>query len=969
MIEYLNNVVSIMSSPPIDNIKVFISYSHDSDQHKYRVLALSDRLCADGIDCTIDQYETSPPEGWASWCDRKIEQADFVLVVCTQIYVQRFKGNDTTEKGKGAKWEGAIITQELYNTQGRNKKFIPIIFTPEDKTRIPSILGGVTFYEVYTDEGYNSLYRHLTSQPAILKPELGKVKSMPPLERKQDVSSGYGELQGNSQEDKDIDFIHLGPEKISLARLPSTSPELFGRDKELKILDEAWGNPKTNIISLIAWGGVGKTALINVWLNKMSDQRYRGAELVYGWSFYSQGASENKQVSTDLFIASALEWFGDSDPNKGTPWEKGERLADLIKKKRTLLILDGLEPLQTPPGEKQGQIRDPTLKCLLRELSINNSGLCIITTRLDVDDLKDFVGKTVQNILLDQLSPEAGAQFLEHLGVNGNLDERKQASIEFGGHALALSLLGRYIAIVYQGDIRQRDKIARLTDEQKQGGHARRVIESYEKWFEGKSELNILRIMGLFDRSAENGAIKAVKANPPIKGLTSELNELSDEKWQFALNNLREAKLLIKEGQQRPDTLDCHPLIREHFGEKLKAGYPHAYKEAHSRLCDYYESQAKEYPKTIEEMTSLLSAIAHGCEAGRHHEVLHNVYFRRILRKDNFITEKLRAHGAVLSAISNFFEAPWRRPVDGLNESDKAFVLHQAGFCLRELGRLGEAVQPMEIALEAFVAQEDWIQASINANNLSELYLIVGDLVQALNLAKRCVELTGRSHDMIWRIAARSTLANVLYHANHISDSVAAFRKAEEMQKKINKQPKILYSLNGFEYCNLLLNLGKNKVVQVRASQTIKIAKKNNWLLNIALDNLSLGRAHLYQAQHDVSHDFVTAADYLNEAVDGLRRAGTQPFLPQCLLARAELYRVSGEFDKARHDLDEAIVIAERGSMGPHQVDCYLEYARLNLAIAEKGRAKESLDIAKKMIEKMVYLLRDKDVSEIEGQL
>ena len=314
-------------------------------------------------------------------------------------------------------------------------------------------------------------------------------------------------------------IVSIAPEKISLAKLPSTSPELFGREKELKLLDDAWANPMTNIVSLIAWGGVGKTALINVWLSKMGIEQYRGAERVYGWSFYSQGASEKKQVSSDLFIASALEWFGDSDPNKGTPWEKGERLADLIKKKRTLLILDGLEPLQNPPGEKQGQIKDPALKCLLRELAINNSGLCIITSRLEVDDIKDFVGKTVQNIPLERLSPEAGTVFLKHLGVKGPDDEIKQGVVEFDGHALALSLLGRYLAIVYQGDIRQRDKIARLTDEQNQGGHAKRVIESYEKWFEGKPELNILRIMGLFDRSAEGGAIKAVKANPPIKGL------------------------------------------------------------------------------------------------------------------------------------------------------------------------------------------------------------------------------------------------------------------------------------------------------------------------------------------------------------------------------------------------------------------------------------------------------------------
>jgi len=615
----------------------------------------------------------------------------------------------------------------------------------------------------------------------------------------------------------------LSPEKISLARLPSTSPELFGREKELKLLDEAWGNQKTNILSLIAWGGVGKTALINVWLNKMCDEHYHGAERVYGWSFYSQGASEKKQVSTDLFIASALEWFGDPYPNKGTPWEKGERLADLIKKKRTLLILDGLEPLQNPPGEKQGQIRDPTLKCLLRELAINNYGLCIITSRLDVDDLKDFVGKTVQNIPLDRLSPEAGTLFLRHLGVNGTDDELRQAVVEYEGHALALSLLGRYIAIVYQGEIRQRDKIARLTDEQKQGGHARRVIESYEKWFEGKPELNILRIMGLFDRSAESSAIKAVRANPPIKGLTSELNELSDEKWKYALNNLREAKLLSKESQYRTDTLDCHPLIREHFGGKIKVSNPDAWKEAHSRLYEYYKFQSKEYPETIEEMTPLLTAVAHGCEANRHQEVLDKLVIRRIYRKDKyFIIKKLGAYGATLSALSSFFDSPWRRTVDGLKDSDKAELLGNVGFCLRELGRLEEAVQPIQTSLEAFIAQENWKEAVINSHNLSELYLIIGDMAHALDLAKRSVEFAYHSHDVFQRIYTQSSLGYALYYANRIVDSLAAFRKAEEIQTKNTRESKFLCDTSGFEYCDFFLNQGKYQVVITRTSQTIK---------------------------------------------------------------------------------------------------------------------------------------------------
>jgi hypothetical protein len=182
------------------------------------------------------------------------------------------------------------------------------------------------------------------------------------------------------------------PEKISLAKLPSTSPDLFGREKKLQQLDDVWKDQNINVLSLVAFGGVGKSALVNAWLNRMARDNYRGAERVYGWSFYSQGAAEGRQVSADQFIAAALTWFGDPDPTQGSAWDKGERLAELIKAQRTLLILDGLEPLQNPPPIETGKIKDPGLTSLLRELARQNPGLVLISTRLAVDDLKDFIG-------------------------------------------------------------------------------------------------------------------------------------------------------------------------------------------------------------------------------------------------------------------------------------------------------------------------------------------------------------------------------------------------------------------------------------------------------------------------------------------------------------------------------------------------------------------------------------------------
>ncbi len=773
------------------------------------------------------------------------------------------------------------------------------------------------------------------------------------------------------------EFVPPGPEKISIAKLPSTSPDLFGRQKELVMLDAAWEDPRTNIVSLVAWGGVGKTALVNKHLLQMGKDHYRGAERVYGWSFYSQGAAEGKQVSADLFIAKALEWFGDPEMAKSSksPWDKGERLAELVQKQPTILILDGLEPLLYPPGEMGGRLKDPGLCCLLRSLARHNPGLVIVTTRLPVDDLKEFIGTTVKRIPLEHLSPEAGAAYLAHLGVKGTPRELQQAVGEFEGHALALTLLGSYLAVVYQGDIRQRDKIARLIKERKQGGHARRVMESYERWFQGQPELDILHMMGLFDRPAEGGAIEALRAEPAIPGLTSELQGLSHEDWQYAVEDLRAARLLAGEDPHEPDTLDCHPLVREHFGGKLQESHPDAWQEAHSRLYEYYQSQAKEYPDTLEEMAPLYAAVAHGCQAGRHQAAEYDVYYRRISREyEHFSKRKLGAFGADLAALSGFFDSLWRQPVAGLRESSKSYVLNDAGSCLRALGRLTEAAQPMQASLEAYIAQEKWKFAAIAASNLSGLTLTSGDLAQALATARQSVDLADRSGDAFQRMSKRTTLADALHQIGRLPEAEAAFREAEEMQKEMQPQFPLLYPPQGYLYCDLLLSQGKYQEVQSRVKKFLEWRDPADTLLSIALEQLALGQAYLLEARQqgmDPSTSlraglFSQATAHLEQAVDGLREAGTQHELPRGLLARAELRRVTGSLDHARADLEEALSIATRGGMRLHEADCHLEYARLHLACEEKEKAQQSLDKAKSMIEEMGYHRRDSEVAELE---
>jgi len=144
-----------------------------------------------------------------------------------------------------------------------------------------------------------------------------------------------------------------GPEEDFSSEIARYRERGFGREEDIAFLDRAWANKDINVVTIVAWAGVGKSTLVNHWLRRMATENYRSAELVFGWSLYRQG-SNGETSSADDFLDAALGWFGDPDPRLGTAWEKGERLAKLVARRRTLLVLDGLESLQIHPVYKKG---------------------------------------------------------------------------------------------------------------------------------------------------------------------------------------------------------------------------------------------------------------------------------------------------------------------------------------------------------------------------------------------------------------------------------------------------------------------------------------------------------------------------------------------------------------------------------------------------------------------------------------
>ena len=463
---------------------------------------------------------------------------------------------------------------------------------------------------------------------------------------------------------------------------------------------------------------------------------------------FTDRARSGGTSSADEFLDAALTWFGDPDPRIGTAWEKGERLAKLVAHRRTLLVLDGLEPLQNPPGPQEGRLREPSLQALLRELAAFNTGLCVITTRTPVADIADHERTSAPRRDLEQLSSDAGAKLLRALGVKGDEAELRSASDEFSGHCLALTLLGSYLTDAYNGDIRCRKEVSeRLAHDVRQGVHARKVMESYQAWFGEGPELSVLRMLGLFDRPADEKALGVLLKSPAIPGLTESLTDLSPTEWRTILARLRRARLLAGEDPHNPGHLDTHPLVREYFGEQLRSQQTDAWKECNRRLYHYYRALAPRLPKSFREMEPLFLAVICGCNAGLFREALHEVYIPRIQRGNAyFAANVLGARGLLLTALVHFFEdGRWGLPVEsgyrGAESHGRRSAFHpHAGRAIFGVNAriLHTGGTKMLRARRAFVSFAQTYSAPVySADGSVALFVMTDKLSAAMRIAER----------------------------------------------------------------------------------------------------------------------------------------------------------------------------------------------------------------------------------------
>ncbi len=285
-------------------------------------------------------------------------------MICTEKYRNRVENRVPADEGRGVYWEGGIVYNYIYKAKA-NERFLPVLFGDESDESILIPLQGFAKFRIrafdLSDPGFEALYRELTAQPAVIKPALGGKVVL-------GTKTPTGALAVAPLPEKPALTAFAPPTlpPVDILRIDRYAPaELIGREAETKLIDEAWakavaGEPHPRVLTFVALGGEGKTALVAKWAIGQSVKDWPGCEAAFAWSFYSQGTSDQQTASSDLFFAEALKFFGaPAAESAESAHDKGKRLAKWIGDKRAVLILDGLEPLQfAPTSPTLGELKD-----------------------------------------------------------------------------------------------------------------------------------------------------------------------------------------------------------------------------------------------------------------------------------------------------------------------------------------------------------------------------------------------------------------------------------------------------------------------------------------------------------------------------------------------------------------------------------------------------------------------------------
>jgi tetratricopeptide (TPR) repeat protein len=892
---------------------------------------------------------------------------------------------DLKERLRGARIAIVLVSPNLVESNFVRIEEIPFILA---KRRV----GGMIYLPILI-RGWNEIKNRVESDLDWLRDQMGVFPYGKALEDYPDRAEAFDLLRSKlsaaaaeayQQPRGLIDLANRWPEdKVNVTRLPSSGKDCFGREDALSRIEKCWRTNITNIFSIIAAGGYGKSTVVDQWLQrKLSDKSYE-FEKVFAWSFYNQGTKENEAFSAQSFIEEGLRFFGDTQPELGSAWDKGERLARLVGELRAIVVLDGLEPLQWSFGQK-GAVKDPGLITFLSGLAETNRGLCLVTSREPLTGIS-APDDTIVELRLSQLPAHAGREILRVNMVLAPDAKLETLSGAVRHNALAVTLLAEWLTRMpiprkHTHEAAVDEILASLSgvssNEITAGQNSSTtdaVLAIIVNGLEGTPELELLRLLGLFDQPCHKNEISAVVSGAPIAGLTKRLSDREARMAGALANALYDLADLRLLSFGASGMIDTHPLIRNYVGRILEAELLAGAQQAHGRLADYLEKLALScpHPETLDQAMPMYRAVHHRSQASAL-EQAYGYYAQNLVRENEKYSQNvLAAYGNDIAVLTPFFERHWTKLRAAVPYDAHPTVLRDVAVSWQTMGRWDLAREAFEASLNSALEYNDLAEASFSASWLSELLVVRGHIDEAVIYGRKAIEYGKASGDELSYKSALSSAADALHQRGKLDEARVLFDEGIAFQRALPLGNPDLKSfmLQGYHYAVFEMTLGNYGIAEAWCRAEMESGRAEAiGLLTFALNHIALGKAIL-GAGRQKRRSLTEAEAVIQTGVAKIRESRDLTFLPPALLTKAELLRVQGRFEEAWLLLKQATMVTSNGMHMPlAMIDTELEMVRLRLATKHIDRPNLMRTLAHigQKISSLRYLRRESELSQLK---
>jgi tetratricopeptide (TPR) repeat protein len=741
----------------------------------------------------------------------------------------------------------------------------------------------------------------------------------------------------------------------SLHNQTPPEPKFVGQEELRKTITKWYNNPEVRIGTLIGWGGVGKSALIRKWYDSLEENDIH-PDGIFWWGFY-------RNAYLDQFLNALLRYVshGEVEPESiKSAWEKTDRIKEYLHQDTYLIVLDGLEQMQkSESGDDFGKMIPRECTELLHYIAdvSKAGGLCLITTRYPLKDLDAWRERSYKEQPVTELSVPDSLRMLRERGVTGSDEAITEVINRYKGHALSLTSLAGYLKRYYAGDITQAPDITFVLSDKERFKDVNKLLRKYAEMM-SEPERVFLQIFSLF-RTEITETDFAIVFRHRVKG--TEFNEVlvKMDKLDFRdlVSGLVDWRLISYDETKK--TYATHPLIKGYFestfDEKDK-------KLCHKHLYQYFGLYALEWPETLEEMQPLFEQVYHGCAAGLYDEVHDKIFIKGLDRGEAYIVHKLGAWDTARSIMLNFFPSLDLSRLPRVSKKRaQSYLLNNIGLALKNLGRPKEAEKPFLTAIQMFIENKDWKNASAGYENLADLQIKTGELESGLDNSKESLDAAEKAKSNWHILVSKSSLAWILHLLGKTKEAGEVFKQSDELETKVSGYQ--LYSLRGVHYADFLTSMNKIDEAFELTKQNLEICQRNNLTNDISRCHRCLGALEWIKGNHE------DAEAHLQTALELARKVGQPALEIEALIEFGRLHLDRGKYGDAVKSANAVLKLCERTGFKLYEPEAEVVLGKAYLASGDTEQAETFAQSAYKKAVGMKYRWAEGDAAHLLGEL